>query len=52
MLAFATTGPLAARQAEPVDKLRIQLTSPLGRTGMTGAVRIVARVIAEACASR
>lgn len=47
MLAFATTGPLAARQAEPVDKLRIQLTSPLGRTGMTGAVRIVARVIAE-----
>jgi Ca-activated chloride channel family protein len=32
---------------EPAAKLTIQITSPLGRTGLSGAVRLVARVTAE-----
>ena len=36
----------AARQSDDA-KLSIQITSPLGRTGMTGPVRIVARVVAD-----
>ena len=42
--AFALT--VGARQSDDV-KLSIQITSPLGRTGMTGPVRIVARVVAD-----
>ena len=42
VLMFAST---LARQDTP--KLAIQITSPLGRTGMSGPVRLVARVTAD-----
>jgi Ca-activated chloride channel family protein len=42
LLAVAAAAPGAARQAEP--PITVQITSPLGRTGVAGAVRIVARV--------
>ena len=56
-LAVAGAGPLLgrepARQASSASSgpLQIQITSPLGRTGVAGAVRVVARVIAPASAS-
>lgn len=34
-------------QSDSSTPLSIRLTSPLGRTGMTGAVRIVARIVAD-----
>jgi hypothetical protein len=56
-LAVASAGPLLgrepARQASPSPPgpLQIQITSPLGRTGVAGAVRVVARVVAPPSAS-
>jgi Ca-activated chloride channel homolog len=56
-LALACAAPLLgrelARQTVPASPgpLQIQITSPLGRTGVTGAVRVVARVVAPASAS-
>jgi VWFA-related protein len=50
---MALAGPRAAVSAqapaaEPVPPaLSIQITSPIGRTGMTGPVRIVARIVHE-----
>ena len=34
-------------QATPAAPLAIQITSPLGRTGMAGSIRIVARITAD-----
>ena len=38
--------PQAEAPAAPAGPLTVQITSPLGRTGMTGPVRVVARVVA------
>jgi Ca-activated chloride channel family protein len=36
--------PVSAQAPDPKTSLAIQITSPLGRTGMSGPVRIVARI--------
>src|SRR5204863_2986755 len=44
-IAAATlTASLTAAQPQPKQPLTVQITSPLGRTGISGAVRIVARI--------
>ncbi len=42
LVAIAAAIPVAAAAAEPSTKVRV--TSPLGRTGLTGPIRIVAQV--------
>jgi Ca-activated chloride channel family protein len=49
-LAGQSTGELAAPApsgGQSASSLSLQITSPLGRTGMTGPVRIVARITAD-----
>jgi Ca-activated chloride channel homolog len=41
----------AAQQTNGASPLSVQITAPLGRTGFSGAVRIVARVVAPAQAT-
>ena len=43
-MALAAAGPLAAQNGASAGRLDIRITSPLGRTGMEGPIRIVARV--------
>ena len=50
-ITIADGAPGAAIQAAPATALGIRITSPLGRTGTTGAIRIVAQVEAPPEAS-
>ena len=44
LLIAIQTGGTAEATAEPEDSLSIEITSPLGRTGIPGTIRIVARI--------
>ena len=44
LLLAIQTGGTAQAAAEPEDSLSIEITSPLGRTGIPGTIRIVARI--------
>jgi len=48
---LATGAGVGAQNASDAPSLTVEITSPLGRTGMTGPVRIVARITHEPAAT-